>query len=235
MRVNIEGYVAEVAPAERCPCGKRSGSNLLDTGDRTGQVIRDALRPYSRKRHVTYRNAIDVLRFIDRCVAVKNWRANWKREHPHERDPWALEYSRIVPRYALKAGLLDRKRYGRAPLPTEQELLEAQDEFLRAQPKRVRAADQDQLEDAPAVIINEPRRIEGDEVFETLTGRAIFLGGSDRVLHFVASGEDVDCGAEAAIIISAITQSQDPEVRDWRESVDSVRVYPPDHAATNGA
>ncbi len=147
--LGFQKVVGDYWPELRCPCGtrKRMGLGL------PGQLIRNALRP---NRRLTYHLALDVLRLIDRCDRVSEWRAHWRRENSG-RDPWSLLYGRTAPRLAIKAGLIAKAnelhdlrraekrgdldaallvemqsappgRYGTAARPTLAEMLQAEHE-----------------------------------------------------------------------------------------------------------
>lgn len=97
---NIDRYIADRVPELRCPCGARNRKNIAPSG----QLVRDALRPYSPTRHVTYGLALDILRLIDRCQSVLDWRA--ERGHANGRDAWSAAYGRVTFYFARSAGLI---------------------------------------------------------------------------------------------------------------------------------
>jgi len=132
-RFEFDKYLAGQALHLACPCGVYGD---LASGDVSKRFIRYALLP---GRPVSYRRAHDVLRYIDRAKKTIAWR----KEHPASADAqWRADYRVMWPRLAIRAGLdyVKGSEYGgpalasrhRASLPTAEELLEAQNEFLRA-------------------------------------------------------------------------------------------------------
>jgi len=102
MRYNFQRNVAERYPQLACPCGlRRESLNALNSKTRpSGQFIRNALRP--DEYPLSYRAALDVLNYVDRCTKALAWRASNARVL----DRWHVASIKMRLDFMRKAGFV---------------------------------------------------------------------------------------------------------------------------------